>query len=218
MKHAVPLLILITCQNLYSQKFGIGGTFKTELNYYTSNSNTEQTLQKKSAQQLQLALGLYSFAQLSEHWFTDLSVSASRSNFQLNYTEGNAQFTQATIRNCEFDLGLNYIVNPNSRGIKLYAFAGPQLLFRRWGEETFINRVLDNAYWPDFRVQGQAGLGIRIPSGQQHFLQLYSGLRYSGIKKVIYDTPINQVYLGCNFGIAFQGSSRDRYRKCPTEF
>ncbi len=218
MKHALPLLIIFTCQNLFSQKFGIGGSVKTELNYYLSNSNSEQILQKKSTQQLEVAIGLYSFAQLSQHWFTDIAVSASKSNFQLNYTEGNAQFTQANIRNCELDLGLNYIFNPNSRGIKLYAFAGPQLLFRRWGEETFINRVLDNAYWPDFRIQGQAGLGIRMPAGQHQFLQLFTGLRYSGRKHVIYDTPINQVYLGCNFGFTFQGSSRDRYRKCPTEF
>ncbi|MFM6982963.1 MAG: hypothetical protein ACKOXF_02445 [Chitinophagaceae bacterium] len=218
MKLAISLISLVLFQNVNSQTFGIGGSIKTELNYFSSNNNSEQTLQKNSTKQLQLALGLYSFAKLSEHWFTDLAVSASRSNFQLNYKEGNAQFTQASIRNCEVDLGLSYIFNPNSRGIKLYAFAGPQLLFRRWGEETFINRVLDNAYWPDFRVQGQAGLGIRIPSGQQHFLQLFSGLRYSGRKQVIYDTPINQVYLGCNFGFAFKGSSRDRYKKCPTEF
>lgn len=218
MKLAITFISLVLFQNVNSQTFGIGGSIKTELNYFSSNNNSEQTLQKQNSKQIHAAIGLYSFAHFNQHWFADVAVSASRSNFQLNYLEGNARMTEASIRNCEIDLGLNYLFNPSSRGAKLYAFAGPQLLFRRWGEETFVNRVIDNSYWPDFRVQGQAGLGCRIQTGQRHFLQVFTGLRYSGRKQIIYDTPINQVYLGCNFGFTIQGSSKDRYRKCPTEF
>ncbi len=218
MKLAIVIIGLLVSQTVYSQRYGLGGSIKTELNYFSSNNNSEQSLQRQTSKQVQVAIGVYGFAQFNQHWFADAAISASRSTFQLNYLEGNARMTEASIRNCEIDLGLNYLFNPNSRGAKLYAFAGPQLLFRRWGEETFINRVIDNAYWPDFRVQGQAGLGCRIPTGQHNFLQIFTGLRYSGRKQIIYDTPINQVYIGCNFGFNIQGNSKDRYRKCPTEF
>ncbi len=206
------------CCLAQDRHFGIGGLVKLELNAYSSNKHTESVMERYYTAAPSLALGGYGYAQMSKRWFVDLAVSASRATYNLNYKAGNAQFTSADIRLCAIDLGLNYILNPKSRGIKLYAFAGPQLLIRRWGEENFVNRILDNAYWPNNRLLMQTGLGCRLPAGDKHFIQIFSGLRFSGQQRVVYDTPINQWYIGSSIGFTIKARHRDRYLKCPAEF
>lgn len=211
------IILTINC-SAQDRHFGIGALLKMASNAYSSNKQTESVKERYYTAAPTLGLGGYGYAQLHKRCFVDLAVSASRATYNLNYKEGNAQFTTADIRFCAIDLGLNYILNPNSRGTQLYAFAGPQLLVRRWGEENFINRILDNAYWPNSRWQMQTGLGIRIRTGDKHFVHIFSGLRFSDHQKVVYDTPINQWFIGSSIGFKIKAKHRDRYLKCPAEF
>src|SRR5574343_25577 len=220
MKTLVVSLVIFQSLYCFAQErhYGIGALVKMEFNAYSSNKQTESVKERYYTSAPALGLGGYGYAQMNKRWFVDLAVSASRANYNLNYTEGNAQFTSADIRLCAIDLGLNYILNPNSRGTQVYAFAGLQLLIRRCGEENFVNRILDNAYLPNIRLQMQTGLGCRLKTGDNHFIQIFSGLRFSGNQKVIYDTPINQWYIGSSIGFRINAKSRDRYLKCPAEF
>jgi len=220
MKALVLLLTLTPYMHSLGQNssFGLGAIVKMEFNAYASNKQTESIVERYNTSMPGIGIGGYAYAQMNKRWFADIAISSTRARYEVNFQEGNAQLSSADIRLCAIDFGLNWIINPNSRGPKQYAFAGPQLLIRRWGEETFINRVLDNSYWPDTRLQVQTGLGCRLPAGDRHFIQLFSGIRFSGDKQVIYDTPINQWFIGSSIGFRITGKSRDRYQKCPTEF
>ena len=204
--------------HLVSQsEFTFGLIGKLEFNKFnTINDNVLNTQMSSSPQ---IAFGFNSSKSISKRIFLDASVLLSRAKYNLNYNQDYSQMINADIRFTQINLNLNYIINPRSEKIKLYLFAGVQNLYRRWGEENYINSILANSYWPNNRIQTQFGIGARMYSLNSNlFIQPFAGLRFNGNQQIIYDTPNNQFFTGVVIGIKHTKNKKNNYNKCPTEF
>jgi hypothetical protein len=196
-------------------RFGLIG--KLEFNRLKIE-NTDNVAQVKYQPGAMGAGGLYTAVNLGQRWFLDASVLLSRAKYTVNYSRLNSTFIDADVRFTEMNLNLNLILNPNSENVHLFLFGGGQLLYRRWGEERFINNVIDKSYWPSSRFMAQAGLGAKCAIGNGFYLQPFAGFRYALEQQLVYDASMNQVFAGLVLCYGIKGKPKNRYNKCPTDF
>jgi hypothetical protein len=163
-------------------------------------------------------LGLYTAVNLNRYWFIDASVLLSRAKYSPDYTRGNTVFMDADVRFTQVNLCLNLVLNPRSERANVFLFGGAQLLYRRWGEERYVNDVVANSYWPVTRILTQAGLGVKLAAGRSYYLQPFAGFRYATEQQLVYDASMNQVFVGLVVCKGIKGKPKNRYNKCPTGF
>jgi hypothetical protein len=216
--HIVCLWILLPTltANAQKQAFRLGLIGKLEFNRLKIENTTNQTdvVYEPGAHG---AAGLYAAARISKRWFIDASVLLSRASYSPAFIRDNAEFMSADIRFTQMNLCLNMELNPGAQKVNFFVFGGLQMLYRRWGEENYINHVIDRSYWPVTRFMPQAGLGARCALGTS-YLQPFIGLRYAAEQQLVYDTSMNQVFTGLVWCFGIKGKTRDRYSKCPTDF
>lgn len=200
-------------------RFGIIG--KVESNRLKIE-NTDNLTEVKNQPGVQGAGGLYAAFKLNRYWFLDASVLLSRAKYTVNYSRLSATFMDADVRFTQTNLNLNLVLNPNSERIQLFLFGGTQLLYRRWGEERFVQHVLDHSYWPAARLMLQGGLGTKIEVGEHcvrgpHlYLQPFAGFRYLPSQNLVYDVSVNQVFAGL---VIMRGNNVKRKAKnCNHDF
>lgn len=221
MKHFAHILYLwislpILTANAQKQAFRLGIIGKMEFNRLKIENASRQTetVYEPGAHG---AAGLYAAAMISKRWFIDASVLLSRASYTPVYISDRAEFTSADIRFTQMNLCLNMELNPAAKKVHFFLFGGVQMLYRRWGEEMYINAVIDRSYWPATRFMPQAGLGARCALGNT-YLQPFMGLRYAAEQQLVYDTSMNQVFTGLVWCFGINGKTRDRYSRCPAEF
>ncbi len=216
----ISLVFLFSFLNLKAQsEFNFGIVGKLEINKFNSIQSNDMMLTKTYHTNPQLAYGLYISKSLNKRFFLDGSVLLSRAKYDLNYISNTSTFINADIRLTEVNLNINYTINPNNENTKWFLFAGIQNLYRRWGEENYINSVLSNSYWPSNRIQYQTGFGTRFYlNNSKLFFQPFAGIRLNPKKEIIYDTENNQIFIGLVIGFKRIKNNKNRYNKCPTEF
>lgn len=220
MKQTMILLSLVLYQLSYSQdtKFGIGVIAKAGVNQYKSTDGSETVFSTYRSDYLQTGLGFHSYYNVSKKWMVDASLLFSRAKYQPELRQGVATFRSADIRFTELYVNLNYFLNSEEKKTRWFVYGGTQLLFRRWGIERYVNKVIPQSYWPDFRWQFQTGFGCKINLNNHKYLMPFMGIRLSDTKTLIYDTRMNQIFIGTALGLNFKGGKKDRYKKCPSEF
>lgn len=143
------------------------------------------------------------------------TVHLSRAKYMVNYQDNSSQFLDADIRFTEWDIHLCALLNKTGT-YRPYIGLGPELLFRRWGEERYINSIIPGTYWPNLRVSAQAVAGLLMGNPGEKWLNVYAGLNLNPNKNLPYDTFINQVFLGLSVGksIEFKRNKRASRKKC----
>jgi len=164
------------------------------------------------------AVGAYISQSLGKRFFMDFSLLLSRAKYDVGYKIANVEMVSADIRFTQFNANLNYIINPKAYNTKVFAFGGIQYLYRRWGEENYINDVIANSYWPTNRIQTQMGIGAKIYSTSSLVFQPFVGMRMNNKKQLIYDTQNNQLFIGFILGIKSVKTKKRNYNKCPNSF
>lgn len=192
---------------------------KAEFNRYNAMGVTGG-MQQVYAKKVQPAIGLYSAMDLGRHVFLDASVALSRARYAPNYMQDQVVFTDADIRFTEANININLVLNPRSDKANVFVFGGIQSLYRRWGEERYINGIIANSYWQAVRNMLQAGLGVKCHAGNDFYLQPFLGIRYAGAPQLVYDVRVNQVYFGLVLmkGAEWHHRHRNRYSGCPAAF
>ncbi len=220
MKQTMIMLSLMFYQLGHSQetKFGIGVIAKAGMNQYRTTNGSENTFATYRSDYIQTGLGFHSYYHLYKNWMVDGSLLFSRAKYQPDLIQGIATFRSADIRFTEFNVNLNYFLNSDDKKTRWFVYTGAQLLFRRWGIERYVNKVIPQSYWPDFRWQYQTGFGCKIHLNNHKYLMPFMGIRLSDTKTLIYDTRMNQIFIGAALGLNFKGGNKDRYKKCPSEF
>lgn len=225
MKHfARCVLIGVICfyspgSNAQGTEFRWGLVAKAEFNRYNAMGITGD-MRQVYAKKAQPAMGVYSALDVGRRFFIDASVLLSRARYAPNYTEDKMVFMDADIRFTEISINLNLVLNPRSDKANVFVFGGVQSLYRRWGEERYVNGIIANSYWQGMRNMLQAGLGVKCAVGNACYIQPFMGIRYAGTPQLVYDVRLNQVYLGLVVmkGAGCHKHHRNRYSRCPTDF
>lgn len=205
-------------QGARAAEFRWGLAARAEFNRYIA-MGVAGDMRQVYAQKAQPAVGLYSALDLGRRFFIDASVLLGRARYAPNYTEDKVVFMDADIRFTQVNISLNLVLNPGSEKASVYLFGGVQSLYRRWGEERYTNGIIANSYWQRTRNMLQAGVGVKCNIGKC-YLQPFAGIRYAGAPQLVYDTRVNQVYIGLIVmkGAQWHRHHRSRYNRCPADF
>lgn len=202
--------------------FSYGIIDKLELNRSKSfNGQNEGSVKNQTP--VKNAFGIYVAKSISNRMSIDASFVSSRATYSVNYKSDNAVFKNADIRFFEANLNANLILNPNATNNYFFVFGGLQYLQRNWGEERFINTVIPNTYWPASRTMIQTGLGMKFYLGKHcvrdndNVIQPFVGMRFIKDKYVVYDTPLNQLFIGVVLTHEIK-SPDGKNRGCKNEF
>ena len=219
MKILFTLIHICLLQGLYAQyrefRYGLIGKMEFNRLKIENSENRPEVVYESGAKP---AEGIYAAINLRKHWFMDASVLLSRAKYTADYTRAGSTFIDADIRFTQCNLNLNLVLNPDRGKVQVFLFGGGQLLYRRWGEERYINDIVSRSYWPSTRVMAQAGIGFKCAVGRNYYLQPFAGLRYAADQQLVYDASVNQVFAGLVICHGIKGKKKNRYSKCPVEF
>lgn len=219
MRNFILIIFYLLITQVHAQsEFTYGVISKLEFNKFKTNFQSESIVKNEIQTTPMPAIGAYISQSLGNKLFMDFSLLISRAKYDVGYKIANVEMVKADIRFTQFNANLNYIVNPKAYKTKLYAFGGVQNLYRRWGEENYINEVIANSYWPTNRLQTQLGLGAKIYSNSSIIFQPFVGLRMNNKNQLIYDTQNNQIFMGIVIGIKAIKNKKRNYNKCPRAF
>jgi hypothetical protein len=116
------------------------------------------------------------------------------------------------------DVRLNQFIFQNKNHSGLYVSAGIQNLYRRWGEENYINDIVPNTYWPNNRLVYSLGLGYNSNFKKNSF-RLLVGSNYNPSIDTVYDVKWYQHHFSIILTInkPIKGKSKMQ-SSCPNQF
>lgn len=217
MKSLIIMFYICMPYKMYADEFRYGILLKLENNKGIGfNSDGSSLIQRQKP--MNLAGGIYTAYGIGKRVFFDASLNLTRAKYIVNYVDGNSQFLDADVRKTELDLHVNVILNPDQK-VCFYIGTGIEWQFRRWGEERYMNSIIQGTYWPDSRIVYQNVAGLFIKTSQGTGIQLFAGLNYNPEKLVIYDTEWNQTFVGMTITRNIQIKGINKINKsCPQNF